>query len=561
MQSETYDYVIVGAGSAGAILAHRLAEQARIRVLLLEQGGPNTHWTVRMPAGLRENFKPGSRYMRWYATTPQPNLNNRVVAQPRGIGLGGSSLVNGMVFLRGSPHDYERWQDEGASGWSYADVLPYFKRLERRAEGEDEYRGADGKVGVLRQKTLSALNLAFLSAGSQAGYSFTEDVNGFRQEGFCRFDMNVDRGYRASSAFAYLENTEGMAGLVIRTGAMGRRVIVEKGRAAGVEYRDRLGTHRAEASREVILSAGAIGSPQILLLSGIGPADELKALGINAVHDLPGVGKNLHDHLELDLQWRCTQPVTVNGVLKPHIKAMIGLQWMLFKNGMAAMNQCHVGAFIRSRPDLTHPNLQVHFIPMCFDGWVPRAHEHGFRVSVGPMRQTSRGTLTLRSADPLADPVIDPNYVSTETDLVELRESYAAAIEIVSQKAFDPYRGEPLDPPYVARTVAEADEIIRNMATTAFHPCGTCKMGAPDDPMAVVDPQLRVRGLSGLRVADASVFPSIVSSNLNAVVMMVGERAADLVRGQSLPRAKLPFFHATGPTRQPPRTMEAQRAQ
>ncbi|MGH6683958.1 MAG: choline dehydrogenase, partial [Pseudolabrys sp.] len=521
-----------------------------ISVLLLEQGPPNTHWTVRMPAGLRENFKPGSRYMRWYATTPQRNLNNRVVAQPRGIGLGGSSLVNGMVFLRGNPHDYERWQDEGASGWSYADVLPYFKRLERRTEGGDEYRSAEGSIGVRRQQTLSALNLAFLDAGTQAGYSFTEDVNGFRQEGFCRFDMNVDRGYRASSAFAYLEKAKGAADLVVRTGATVCRVIIEKNRATGVEYRDRLGLHRAEARCEVILSAGAIGSPQVLLLSGIGPADELRALGIDAVHDLPGVGKNLHDHLELDLQWRCTQPVTVNGILKPHIKAMIGLQWFLFKNGMAAMNQCHVGAFIRSRPELAHPNLQFHFIPMCFDGWVPRANEHGFRVSVGPMRQTSRGTLTLRSADPVADPVIDPNYVSTETDLAELRESYAAAVEIVSQKAFDPYRGEPLDPPFVARTTAKVDEVIRSIATTSFHPCGTCKMGGSDDAMAVVDPQLRVRGLTGLRIADASVFPSIVSSNLNAVVMMVGERAADLICGRSLPRANLPFFRATGPTRE-----------
>jgi choline dehydrogenase len=552
MSIETYDYVVVGAGSAGAIVASRLAEQANVRVLLLEQGQRNTGWTVRMPAGVRENFEPGSRYMRWYSTIPQRNLNNRIISHPRGVGLGGSSLVNGMVFLRGNPEDYNRWQSEGADGWSYSDVLPYFKRMEKRAEGEDAYRSAAGRVGVRRQEKLSKLNRAFLAAGEEAGYQFTADVNGYRQEGFCRFDMNVDRGYRASSAYAYLESGSGGENLIIRTGAMGCRIVTEQGRAVGVEYR--LGGERlqARAQCEVILSAGAIGSPQILLLSGIGPAEELKKNGVTVVHNLPGVGKNLHDHLELDLQWRCTQPITINGVLKPHIKALLGMQWFLFKNGMASMNQCHVGAFIRSRPEVTHPNIQFHFIPMCFNGWVPRPNEHGFRIAVGPMRQTSRGTLTLSSANPGDDPIIDPNYLSTEQDLLELRESYSAAVDIVSQRAFDPYRGEPLDPPAIAKTVAEVDEVIRNIATTSFHPCGTCKMGAEDDTTAVVDPQLCLRGMAGLRVADASIMPSIVSSNLNAATMMIGERASDLIRGKTLGRDPAPTYLATGATRNVP---------
>jgi choline dehydrogenase len=548
MRTLAYDYVIVGAGSAGCAVARRLAESG-MRVLLLEQGRPNNSWRVRMPAAMGANYRPGAGYTRRYATVPQRHMDQRVVEHPRGIGLGGSSLINGMVYLRGSPHDYDRWASEGAQAWSYAEVLPYFKRMERRAEGADAYRGGSGPIGVRRVAELGPLYRAFLEAGRQAGYPFTDDVNGFRQEGFCRFDMNVDAGYRASSAFGFLEQGRRPGNLVITTAAMGCRLLFLGRRILGVEYRCEGQTLQARADREVILCAGAIGSPQLLLLSGVGPAAELQKLGITPVHDLPGVGKNLHDHLELDLQWECTQPVSMNGLMKLHRRLAIGLEWLLFKRGVGAVNACHAGAFVRSTPEVTHPNIQFHFFPVCFDGWVPRADLHGFRISAGPMRQTSRGAVTLRSADPADAPFIDPNCLETETDRRELRDSYATIIEIVSQRAFDPYRGKPLDPAVLPRSDAEVDALVRSAAQTAFHLCGTCKMGTELDPTAVVDPQTRVRGLDGLRVADASIMPSIVSSNLNAPTMMIGERASDLILGKSLPPESVPFHRPSGPIR------------
>ena len=381
---EEFDYIVVGSGSAGAVIAWPTFGQCRKRVLLIEQGSPNTGWTVRMPGATRQNFRPRARYMRWYQTEPQEHLNRRVIDHPRGIGLGGSSLVNGMVFLRGSPSDYDRWAADGLPGWSYANLLPYFKRMESRAEGRDSYRGDSGPVGVRRKSDLDLLSQAFLDAGRQAGYSYTEDVNGYRQEGFCLFDMNVDHGFRASAAYAYLERRGPKPNLDVRTGAAVRRVLIDGPRATGVELLHNGQITTVRAGREIIISAGAIGSPQLLLLSGIGPADELKKLGITPVHDLPGVGRNLHDHMELDLQWECTKPISFNRYLKLHNKLRIGFEWFAFKSGFGSTNQCHVGAFVRSQPEVLHPNIQFHFIPAAFNGWIARSDLYGFRVLSRP---------------------------------------------------------------------------------------------------------------------------------------------------------------------------------
>jgi choline dehydrogenase len=368
-------------------------------------------------------------------------------------------------------------------------------------------------------------------------------VNGFQQEGFCRLDMNVDRGYRSSASYAFIEKQGPRPNLDIVTGAVVHRLIFEGRRAVAVEYRHSGRQRVARADRDIVLSAGAVGSPQILLLSGVGPADALRRIGVDVVQDLPGVGENLQDHLEIDLQWECTQPITINGLLRPDRMALIGLQWLLFKSGVAAVNQCHVGAFVRSRPEITHANIQFHFFPVCFNGWVPRKDRHGFRVGAGPMRPTSRGRLTLRSADPHDAPVLDPNYLATEADRRELRESYALIQEIVAQRSFDPYRGRPLEPTAMPTAAAEIDDVIRNLSGSGFHLCGTCKMGSDRDAMAVVDPLTRVRGIDGLRIADASIMPSIVSSNLNAPIMMIGERAADLVLGRTVLKPEYAPFH------------------
>jgi choline dehydrogenase len=547
--NRTYDYIVVGGGSAGAVVAARLCDDADRRVLLIERGPGNGDWRVRIPGATGENYRPGARHLRWIPTEPQPHLASRVIDMPIGHGLGGGSSVNGMVFLRGHALDYARWVAEGAEGWSYAEVLPYFKRMERHAGPPSPYRGTSGPVGVRVMDKLDPLSAAFLEAGQQAGYPLTSDVNGFQQEGMCRFDVNVDGGYRASSAIAYLEPRRRRANLTVLTGALVTRIILDGSRAVGVELAEGRRLSVARAEREVILSAGALGSPQLLMLSGIGPAAELRRHGIETRVDLPGVGRNLHDHIELDLQWACPPEVSYNRLLHPLAMARIGLQWLVAKQGFAAMNQIPVGAFLRSNEEVEHPNIQFHFSPVYMDGWLPRRDISGFRVSAGPMRPTSRGRVALRSADPADRVSLDPNYLATEHDRREMRESYALIEEIVSRKAFDPYRLDPIDPPALPRTAAEIDRVIERYAGLGFHNVGTCKMGAAGDAMAVVDSAARLRGVDGLCVIDGSIMPSIVSSNPNAVIMMMAERLADALGGKPpLPPETLPAFEARGPT-------------
>ena len=537
-----FDYIVVGAGSAGCVLAARLSEDPSIRVLLLEAGPADDSWTIRMPIAQYINYM-GGAYNWSFHTVPQPHLNGRRLYAPRGKTLGGSSAINGMVYVRGNAMDYERWVDEGADGWSYAEVLPYFRRGERHASGGDAYRGEDGPVAVTKRSADDPLNLAFIAAGLQAGYPETGDVNGHQQEGFGRFDMTVDNGVRASTARAYLHPNRRRDNLHVITGALTTRILFDRRRAIGVEYLRDGSPTSAQAEREVILAAGAVASPQLLLLSGVGPADDLKQRGIDVVLDLPGVGCNLQDHLEMHMQYTCPVPVALNRYASPLPKLWAGLRWFLGHRGPCTTNAVECGAFIRSRAGVTHPDIQYHFFPVLLDGWEPSTKEHGFCTCVGTLREHSRGTVRLGSADPRDPPLIDPNYLSVAQDLVDLRECVKLTREIVGQESFDGLRGSELHPGDAVQTDDQIDDYIRSSAESSYHFCGTCRMG--QDPMAVVDPHTRVHGFDNLRVVDTAIMPSITSGNLNAPAMMMGEKAADLILGKEpLPPSNQPFYTA-----------------
>ena len=539
-----YDYVVVGAGSAGCVLANRLSEDPDVSVLLLEAGPADRSIFIHMPAAFSYPLA-NDKFNWYYHSEPEPYLDNRRMYCPRGRVLGGSSSINGMAYVRGNALDYERWQTDGAVGWSYADVLPYFRRAETREVGGDQYRGDSGPLRVSTGACDNPLFDAFVEAGVQAGYAKTEDMNGYRQEGFGPMDMTVSGGRRCSAARAFLRPVANRSNLHIKTTALVHRILFAGARATGIEFMGPSGVEQAHAAQEVIVAAGAINSPQLLMLSGIGNADELRKHDISVQHHLPGVGQNLQDHLEIYVQYACTQPVSVYPALAPLKKLRIGVEWLLSKKGWGATSHFEAGGFIRSRAGVKHPDLQFHFLPIAvnYDGRSP-ASGHGFQAHVGPMRPTSRGEVTLVSNDPKHKPRIIFNYMQTEGDRQEMRDAVRLTREIFAQKAFDAFRGDELAPGESVQSDEEIDAFVRANGESAYHPSCTCKMGV--DAMAVVDPETRVHGVENLRVVDSSIMPSITSGNLNAPTIMIAEKAADIILGKPpLPRANAPVYVAT----------------
>ncbi len=526
------DFVVIGSGSAGAALAYRLSEDGKNSVLVLEHGGSDWGPFIQMPAALSYPMSMG-RYDWGFQTEPEPHLAGRILATPRGKVIGGSSSVNGMVYVRGHPRDFDHWADQGADGWAYADVLPYFKRMENwHGSGDAIWHGSSGPLHVTRGDRKNPLYDAFLAAGQQAGFESTIDYNGAKQEGFGPLEQTVWHGRRWSTANAYLRPALKRKNCdLVR--CLARRVVIENGRATGVEVQRGDKVEIIQARREVVIAASAINSPKLLMLSGIGRAEDLAGFGINVVANRPGVGANLQDHLEIYVQESSLQPITLFRHWNLFSKAVIGAQWLFLKRGLGTSNQFETAGFVRSAPGVDYPDIQFHFLPMAirYDGKVA-AEGHGFQVHVGPMRSKSRGSVCLRSAEPNEPPLIRFNYMSHADDWSEFRHCIRLAREIFAQPAFKPFVGKEIQPGESVQSDGSMDEFIRNNAESAYHPCGTARMGRRDDPLAVVDAQCRVIGVTGLRLADSSVFPRVTNGNLNAPSIMVGEKAADHVLGK-----------------------------
>ena len=533
------DHVIVGAGSAGCVAAARLAAAGR-SVILVEAGGTDWGPFIQMPAAL--SYPMNMRRYDWgFRTEPEPHMNGRRMAVPRGRVLGGSSSVNGMVWVRGHARDFDTWSDRGASGWAYADMLPYFKRAETAHGSDDPARGYDGPVHVTRGRRDNPLFDAFIAAGQAAGYEATDDYNGLKQEGFGPKEMNVWRGRRWSAANAYLRPALAKHRDRLRiVRGHATRVLFEGGRAVGVEIAKGRRVRRLHAGGDVILAASSINTPKLLMLSGIGPADDLRGHGIDVRADRPGVGGNLQDHLELYIQMECLEPITLYRHLNLVSKAAIGAQWLFTRTGLGASNQFEAAGFVRSAAGVEYPDVQFHFLPVAvrYDGTSP-VRAHGFQVHVGPMRARSRGRVRLASADPKADPRIRFDYLDNEADRADFRRSIAIAREVLAQAPLDRYRGREISPGGGVTSDADLDAHIRAHAESAYHPCGTARMGRADDAHAVVDPECRVIGVEGLRVIDTSIFPQITNGNLNSPAIAVAEKASDHILGERLPPENL----------------------
>lgn len=533
------DFVIIGSGSAGSAMAARLSEDGKHSVLVLEYGGTDAGPFIQMPGAL--SFPMNMRRYDWgYKSEPEPHLDGRELACPRGKVIGGSSSINGMVYVRGHAGDYDNWAENGAKGWSYSDVLPYFLRMENWHEsgqgGDGHWRGTDGPLHITRGKRDIPLHQAFVESGQQAGFEVTKDYNGEQQEGFSPMEQTVYKGQRWSAADAYLKPALKRPNLNLHK-CMARRIVIEDGKAVGVEVQSGKKIYIVHALKEVIVAASAINSPKLLMLSGIGPAEHLKEMGIPVVADRPGVGQNLQDHLELYIQQACTLPITLFKYWNPTGKLRVGIQWLFNKTGPGSSNAFESCAFLRSKPGIKYPDIQYHFLPIAvrYDGQAA-SDGHGFQAHVGPMRSPSRGSVTLRSSDPDDDPKILFNYMSDPQDWADFRHCIRLTRDIFGQDAFAPYRGKEIQPGSEVQTDTELDAFILKHVESAYHPCGTCKIGRSDNPMAVVDPECRVIGVNALRVVDSSIFPRIPNGNLNGPSIMVGEKGADMILG----RAPLP---------------------